>query len=166
MRKIATKLNKKVFISALFLIFAVGILGGCSSSEKTEAKNPTVKEISEKIGQAADISQMKEGSEAKLKKLFDISTEELDEFAFYMAPSNVKADEILIIKVKDSNNIDAIKDKIVKRADKQANTFKDYAPEEYNLLEKKVVKNEGNYILYVVSKDAEKISSAFDESFK
>jgi hypothetical protein len=165
--KVLTKnLNKKIIISTLLIILTMGILGGCGSSTKPEAKNPPVKEISEKIRQTADISQMKEGNEAKLKKLFDISTDELDGYVFYMAPSNVKADELLIMKLKDSNNINAIKDKIVKRSDKQAATFKDYAPDEYYLLQKKVIKTKDNYIIYVVSKDAEKISNAFDEAFK
>lgn len=161
----AKKLNKTI-ISTLLILITMIMLGGCGSQAKPEAKNPDVKDISQKIGQVTDLSKMKESNDAKLKKLFDISTEELDGFVFYMAPSNVKADEILIIKVKDSKNIDAIKDKMVKRADKQANTFKDYAPDEYYLLQKKIIKTKDNYILYVVSKDGEKVSSAFDESFK
>ena len=159
------KLYKKTIVSLLLFLLAIGILSGCSSLSKAETKNPTISEINEKIIQAVDISNLKAGNFVKLKDLYGISKGEIEEFIFYRALSNIKADEILIIKAKDSNNVNSIKDKILKRVDKKAVSFKDYIPDEYYLIEKKVIKVKKNYILFVISKDAEKITYAFDECF-
>ena len=160
------KLNKKTIVSIFLFILTMGFLSGCSSLSKAETKNPTVSEINEKIKQSVDISTLKAGNFVKLKNLYGISKGEIEEFVLYRAPSNIKADEIVIIKVKDSNHVNNVKEKILKRASKQAISFKDYIPDEYYLIEKKEIKVNKNYILFAISKDVEKISNAFDECFK
>lgn len=166
MKAVLKKVNKKIIASVFLIIVAMCALAGCGSSEKSTAKSPSAKDIRGKIKQAVDISQMKEGDAAKLKKLYDISSDEIEDFVFYMAPSNIKADEILVIKAKDANSISSIKDKISKRIEKQSTSFKDYLPDEYFIIQKNIVKTKDKYVIFVISKDAEKISNAFDESFK
>lgn len=154
---------KRLFTTVLIMALISVILSGCAG--KT-AKNPSVKEIDEKIKQTVDVSSMRQGDESKLKKLYDINADEVEEFVLYMAPSNIKADEITVIKVKDANNVSAIKDKIAARIQKQGESFKDYLPEEYYLIENHVLDCQGNYVILAVSKDAEKIHEAFNGFFK
>lgn len=151
--------NKKVF-AMLLLVLCLLWCWGCS---KEKMKNPAVKDIDSKVKQAVDLSSLKVADYPKLKKLYGISRAEIEDFVFYRAPSNIKADEIAIIKVKEPKYIAAVKEKILKRAEKQATSFRDYVPEEYFLIEKKIIRVKGNYILFAVSKDAEKIADVFDE---
>ncbi|WP_238455604.1 DUF4358 domain-containing protein [Desulfolucanica intricata] len=146
-------------------VFIVGVLSGCSALSKAGTKNPPVKEIEEKIKQAVDISNLKAGNYVKLKQLYGISRGEIEEFVLYRAPSNIKADEILLIKVKDASSVNGVKEKILKRAEKQAASFRDYLPEEYFLIEKKEILVKNNYILFAISKDAQKIANVFEECF-
>lgn len=157
------KNNLTIMFLASFIFFT---FIGCSIFNKQEIKNPSINEISEKIKQTTDMSNMKEGDSTKLKKLYDISPDDVEEFKLYTASSYLKADEIAIIKVKDSNNVPNIEDKISKRIEKQATSFKDYLPDEYFLVEKNVLKTNGNYILFIISKDSEKIEDVFDEFWK
>lgn len=157
---------KKIILLILSLIMAVGIFSGCGKTEKPQGKNPSVKDISEKIKASTDLSNMKVGDENKLKKIYDIGSDEVAEFALFTAPSNLKADEIAILKLKDEKSLSTIKAKIEKRIEAQSKAFKDYLPDEYFLIEKRVLKTKDNYILFVISKDVDKISSAFDECFK
>lgn len=156
----------KKSIIPLLLVFLISIITGCGSSQKNASKNPSVGDIEAKIKQVSDLSNMKKGDSSKLKKLYDINSDEIDSFILYTAPSNLKAEELAVIKVKDAKDIDNVKSKISKRVDKQTTSFKDYLPDEYYLIQKNIVKVNGNYICFIISKDAEKISSAFDESFK
>lgn len=158
--------NKNIFTAIILVILGLSILPGCSKNEKAAAKSPAVSEIIAQVKQGIDISDMKEGDSKKLKKLYGIDSSEVQEFSLYTAPSNLKADEFAIIKVKDSKNVDKIKDKISKRIEKQSQSFKDYLPDEYFLIEKNVLKTKDNYILFVVSKDAQKIEGVFDAFFK
>lgn len=148
----------------LLLVFAVGSLYGCSS--KKTAKNPSVDEIVSKVKSSTDISQMPEIDAEKLKMLYGIDAADLEGFKVYIAPSNIKADELAVIKVKDEKKVAEIKDKVAKRVENQSASFKDYLPEEYSLIQNHVLKTQGNYVFLTISKDAEKIETAFDEAFK
>lgn len=155
------KMNKQIFKSALIFILLIGTLAGCAVQ-----KTPTLSEIDAKIQQATNITEMKKGDAAKLRRFYGIKSGDVESFILYIAPSNIKADEIAVIKVKDIKDVDKIKGRVAQRIEKQSISFKDYLPDEYYLIEKNVLKVKGNYILFVVSKDAEKVSEAFDAAFK
>lgn len=163
MKTKSRKIRKLFILSLLTMICTVGVLSGCS---KEEAKNISVTEINKKIEENVDISEMRPGNMDKLKKLYNIKEDEVEEFILYTAPTNIKADELAIIKVKKSESIENIEANISKRVKQKGNTFKDYLPEEYYLIENHILSNKDNYIFFVISDKAEDIENAFNESFK
>ncbi|MEW9097033.1 MAG: DUF4358 domain-containing protein [Clostridiaceae bacterium] len=158
-------LFKNILLISLIVILPTGVLFGCSSKESS-TKNPSSKEIGEKISQAIDLSEMKEGDSKKLAKLYDIAEEDVEDFFLLTAPSNIKADELAIIKVKDEKKVDSIKEKVEKRVENQGTSFKDYLPEEYSLIENHILEVKDKYIFLSISKDSEKAKEIFYESFK
>ncbi len=158
-------LNKGILATTGIIIIIFILLTGCSSDNKAE-KEPSIDEIEKNISEAVDLSNMKKVDSHKLEKLYDIHSDELEDFLLYTADTNIKADEMLILKVADEKDISDIQDRISNRIEEQSNSFKDYLPDEYYLIEKHVLKSNGQYILFVISEDAEKIESIFDESFK
>lgn len=152
-----------ILIFTLLLAFLFGAIG-CGS--KKTASSVTLKQIDDKVKAVTDVSNMKVGDAAKLKKLYDIDASQVEDFVLYTAPINIKADEIAILKVKDSNEVQSIKDKISKRIEKQSESFKSYLPDEYSLVEKNVLKSKGKFVIFAVSKDSEKIESEFDKLVK
>ena len=156
---------KNIFYGAILSSIIILALTGCSS-KKTTRGVPTINDIDEKIIKTVDISNMNLGDEDRLKKLYDIDKDDLEDFLLYTPRANIQANEIAILKVKDTNKIDDIKDKISARVENQATNFKDYLPDEYFLIEKHVLKTKDNYILFIISEDTETIEDIFDESFK
>ena len=159
------KRYKNIFYKMILSSIIILILTSCSS-KKTIEKAPSISDIDEKIQETVDISNMNIGDSEKLEKLYDVDVEDLEDFVLYTPSTNIEANEIAILKVKDTNKIDDIKDKISTRVEKQATNFKDYLPDEYFLIEKHVLKTKDNYILFIISEDAETIEDIFDESFK
>lgn len=159
------KRYKNIFCKIILSSIIVLILTGCSS-KKTTGRAPSISDIDEKIKETVDISNMDIGDSKKLEKLYDVDVEDLEDFILYTPSTNIEANEIAILKVKDSNKIDDIKDKLMKRAEKQGDIFKDYLPDEYFLIEKYVLKAKDNYILFIISEDVETIEDIFDEFFK
>lgn len=155
------KLNKIAILSITFTIAAVSFTG-CSSSSN---KNPKVSSIVSSIRKDFKINTLKKSDAAKIKKDFGIDSSKIEDYAFYIAPSFLKTDQILIIKAKDSSDVDAMKDKISKALQKKEDIFKSYLPKEADLVHKNVLDTNGKYILSVVSKDSDKIESAFNKSF-
>ncbi|AFU17888.1 DUF4358 domain-containing protein [Bacillus toyonensis] len=157
--------NIKFVITIIVCTITLGALSGCFG-KKENVNNLSATEIGEKIKQVANLEEMKEGDSKKFQKLYNINTDEIESFVLYTAPTNIKADEIATIKVKDMKNVKNIKEKILSRIEKKSKSFKDYLPDEYFLIEKHVLKTKDNYILLAISKDADKIEKTFDKILK
>ncbi|WP_125154322.1 DUF4358 domain-containing protein [Clostridium rectalis] len=158
-------LTKTTLLTSLLVLFSLGIFIGCSS-KKSLPKKPSLKDITSKIIENSNMSNLKEADKSKIKKFYDIDSESLEEFSVYLPSSNILANELAVLKVKELSNVDKIKGKLEKRLEKQSTSFKDYLPDEYYLIQKHVLKTKDNYILFVISKDVEKIEEIFDKSFK
>ncbi|MDK3015828.1 DUF4358 domain-containing protein [Bacillus sp. RB3] len=157
--------NIKFVITIIVCTITLGSLSGCFG-KKNNVNSLSATEIGEKIKHVTNLEEMKEGDSKKLQKLYNINTDEVESFVLYTAPTNIKADEITVMKVKDVKNVEDIKKKISNRVEKQSKSFKDYLPDEYFLIEKHVLKTKDNYILFAISKDADKVEKIFDKLLK
>lgn len=156
----------KRFLSVL-LMFAIGMgmLAGCSGEGGT-SEELSAEKVGERIQQAVSFQDMKQRDLEKLQKLYQIEAEKVENFILYTASSNVKADELAVIKVKDASDTENVKEKIQQRIEAQTIKFKDYRPEEYFLIEKHILKTKGQFVLFAVSKEVDQIESVFDEALK
>lgn len=152
------------FFALLLFVLVISALVGCASEQSNI--NVSAAKIEDQMKQSVKLDNLKKGDAHKLKKLYDLGTEQVEDFLLFTAASNVKADEIVVIKVKDEKQIDSVKASITQRIDAQAVKFKDYRPDEYALLEKHVLKVKSRYILFAVSADAEQIEKAFDTALE
>ena len=50
--------------------------------------------------------------------------------------------------------------------ERQSSSFKDYSPDQYDLLENHTLEVKGKYLILIVSKDVDKITKAVNDSFK
>ncbi len=109
---------------------------------------------------------MEEGDIKSLRKLYYINKNQVEDFVSFVPKSNMNANEILVLKVKDEKDIPTIKSGIEERIKKQGESFKNYRPEEYNLIENAILEVEGNNIIFIISKDSSQIKKAIDSNFK
>jgi len=165
MRNKIKSFNIKSVITIFVCTITLVVLSGCSGKQETH-DNPSAIEIGKQIKQTTNIEEMKEGDHKKLQKLYNINADEVDSFVLFTAPTNIKANEIAVIKVKDMKNVDNMKEKISNRIEKISKSFKDYLPEEYFLIEKHVLKTKDSYILLAISKDSDEIEKTFDKAIK
>lgn len=156
-------------ICTIFLSIALvlSVLTGCSSNTDPAAvQQLTVEEIGKQIEQNVNISELKRRDLSKLEKWYSIEADSIEDFMLYTSTSNVKADELAIIKLKQQDELDAVKANIAERLDALKVKFKDYRPDEYFLVENHVLKIKGPFIMLAVSEQAEQIAQAFDEAFE
>lgn len=95
-----------------------------------------------------------------------LDKELLAEGLMYMPMFNTKADEIIVLKAKDSKGVDALKDSLQKELDAQIQTWEQYLPDQYELVKNNVLKNKGNYILYATYSNVDAVEKIFDEKVK
>lgn len=156
-------MRKHIENIAFYIALITVLITGCADAN---TNIPSTKEIWEEIGQVVDVSQMHVGDDRDLEELYGIGIEDIDEYVLYTAPSNLEADEIVIIKAKDTKDIEIIREKIAKRVETIGTSFKDYIPEEYHLVEKHIVDSKQNYVIFIVSEKADEIEEVFKNSFK
>ena len=106
------------------------------------------------------------GDEKTLKNLYYINKNDIEDFISYAPKSNMEVEEILVLKTKEGTDISEIKSKINKRLEKQGESFKNYRPEKYNIIENAVLEEEGQYLIFIVSENASAIKKIIKDNFK
>ena len=157
----------KKWMAVLLSAVLVLSLAGCNkSSGKKDAPpaNEIVQTIVDKIGED-NLPGMMEGNDEILTSFYGINSADLDSYGLRMASINVRADEFFVAKVK-SGKMDAVKEGIEKRKADLDNTWKQYLPDVYEIVKDSRVVENGDYILFVVSEQADTAETEFNSLTK
>ena len=106
------------------------------------------------------------GDSSKLRKLYYINKNEVEDFILYSPKSNMDANEILILKAKSEEDIDKLKVKVEGRIKKQSDSFKSYRPEEYDIISNRVLDIKGKHLILIISRESEEIEALINKDFK
>ncbi|WP_392486082.1 DUF4358 domain-containing protein [Haloimpatiens sp. FM7315] len=157
------KKNNLVSIILFSFVFISVLILGYSF---TEVKSPKISDIITNVKKNSDLSAMVKSDKFKLRKLYGINFNKLEDFIFYAPKTNMQANELLIMKVKNQDDIEYLKELVNARIEKQSSSFKNYAPDEYQILENHIFKIRGKYAILVISKNPDKIMTDINKSFK
>lgn len=127
----------------------------------------------------ADLSKVMADMKAKITntEMMDLSTEDLmpnygiepadvKQFAAYVDSTGTKGDEIILLEGKDADAAKRIKEKLVARYQQKEVEMKDYLPEEYAMLKKCSVTQDGNYVSMIVSPQYEELQQIYNAAIK
>lgn len=148
----------KYILILFLLVFIVGLLSG---GEISDAK---LKDVSEQVVKAYGAKGLSAADNRMVKRLYGINANDYEGVTLYVSDSNMKVEELLIVKLKDVSQADAVEAAIEGRLDKQLESFEGYGVEQSKLLKDHVLDVKGNYILYVVDKEAKTADKAFQKS--
>ena len=76
------------------------------------------------------------------------------------------AEEIAVFEAADQSSADAVKSACEDRKAKQTTSYADYKPSETSRLDKAIIKEDGNYVVYCVTDDTDKANEIIDKYFK
>lgn len=162
-----TNLNKHEKYKKYYLIeisIIIGLFIGLYPILKVKTANMPA--IESNLEENLNLDFVNVGDEKTLKNLYYINRNEIEDFISYAPKSNMEVEEILVLKVKKTTDISEIKSKISKRLEKQGESFKNYRPEKYNIIENAVLEEEGQYLIFIVSENASSIHKIIKNSFK
>lgn len=83
-----------------------------------KVRQANMDDIKTSIEKTANLEKMKIGDEKIIKKLYYINSNDIEDFISYVPNSNMEAEEVLVLKLKDEKKVSEIKAKIQKRIDK------------------------------------------------
>lgn len=179
-------------IMALTLIISLGACAPKPVQTPTPTPNPTVQPTPEQTPEASpepgempapDKSDLKdfylglvasellpEGMELTEKiadgfyeELFDI---ELIQRVIYLPTFNITATEIVVVELADSSDAEKVLEIIEKRHGDLDTLWKQYLPQQYELVKNAKTVQNGDFIMFVVAERAEEIETAFNDLFK
>lgn len=105
--------------------------------------------------------RMEESTSRFFKKYYGLNSEDFDGVLLYAPVSNMDAEEVLLVKCKTDEQAESLVEIIEERQQTKENTFAGYAPEQYDLCQNYILDQQGHYIIFIVSGDADIIDAAF-----
>lgn len=112
----------------------------------------------------ADMSKMQEGSNQMIRRLYGLDPAQFDGIRLYYPKTNMGAEEILLVKMKDTKDQETVQSAMESRKRTQMNNFNSYGTYQYAMLEKSVISIRGNYALFVSADNAAAIDQAFENA--
>ncbi len=169
------KKNVWALLMALFLILAllVGCAGGnggaAASPSPEESPSPTPSLTATEIWEAITTEVPEENilasamdlDEETLEALYGITADQLESYVCKVPMMNVHASEVFIAVVKDGE-MEAVQAGIESRLHSLDATWSTYLPDQYTLVQDARTVVSGNYILMVVSQEADAVEAAFN----
>ena len=113
----------------------------------------------------AKLEPMQEADNQMIKRLYGIDPSQYDGVMLYYPDTNMGAEEILLVKLKDVSQQEEVSKALDARVTTQKKSFEGYGADQTAMLEKAKTIVKGNYILYVSADDPEKVTDAFDKNY-
>lgn len=156
-------------IGSLILAIGVGIsvamtFAGCSfGSKDSDSNSLTAEEVLEKITKNIDEPNQMDIDSDFFTDNYGIDKSILKSYVVRVPMGNEYANECAVFEVKDKKDIEEVEEGIEKRSKILEDTWKNYIPEQYDLIKSGKIVTEGKYVLFVISENADKIEDNFEE---
>lgn len=121
--------------------------------------------MSEAVTASADLTSMQQADNQMIKRLYGLDPADYDGVLLYYPTTNMGAEELLLVKLKDTAQQETVSAAIEARLRTQKSSFDGYGVEQYAMLEKSVTELQGNYALLIVAADTEPVRQAFLGAF-
>lgn len=142
---------------AVLILISLGSLFGSnkwSDAELADVETAVVAEL--------DMSAMLKADNQMVKRLYGLDPASFEGCVLYYPNTNMMAEEVLILKLKDTAQQDSVRAAIEARVETQKTTFDGYGVEQYALLtDNCIIEVRGNYVLFVVNADCAAAQKAF-----
>ncbi len=116
----------------------------------------------EEITRAADVPEMLELKDDFLSAYLGLSPEDFKDGRFYICSNNLKADEIWLVELDSEEAAGQMLEKARERIEIKAQSYRNYLPEEYEIVTHGVAVSRGRFTALFISPDAEAMLAAFN----
>ena len=156
-------MKKSVFYEILrwaSVALALALIVYHSLQNRVSSADPAA--VTQAVAATVDTSAMQEADAQMVKRLYGINPADYESCTLYYPTTNMGADELLIVKLKDLSQQEALSAAVDARLQTQKTAFDGYGAEQFALLnDHAVIEPRGNYFLFVVSADSEAAAAAF-----
>lgn len=167
--------HMKKIISVMLVVMMMVSLVGCKKSEEVDVKTQDlIDSIGDKIAEDANLSSKEElawnevdllsENGSAILEMMNLDPNILEEAIYYESPMNVKADRIIIAKVKEEKDVNTVKlafDEVKKSHEAD---WKQYLPDQYQKVKEGQVFVKDKFVFYLVYDDVAGIKKIVDDA--
>ena len=118
--------------------------------------------VREAVTAQMDMTNLLEADNQMIRRLYGLDIAAYESCCLYYPATNMGAEELLIVKLSDPDQAEAVCASIDARLQTQKNTFDGYGVEQYDLLTNHaVVEVRGNFVLFAVGQTSDQVRQAF-----
>lgn len=167
MRKIHSRERRNgpdaIFITQMLLIGVLIFYVAVLLFRKEESDTPFAK-MKQAVEAALDGSEMKEADHKMFRRNYRLNANDYDGVMLWFREGTMEVDEVLVVKLKSEEQSDTVVEAIEARKDSRKESFQGYGASQTKLIEDSIIDVRGNYILFVIKEDAEKIDQVFQKA--
>ena len=153
-----------VAIGAIILIVVILVIVFMQKGEKNIQID--IEDLASKMAQSGSFEdKLEKVDDGVVLESYNFTSDEVEELVSYQG-SGASSEEIVILKVRDKNNLGSIKDKINIRLQDRKEAFESYLPKEVGKIENSAFLTKGNYVILCISNDNTKINELIDSYLK
>ena len=160
---IKIKLDKysiaEIICAVALLVFIIVLMVSNAGGTKKSAD-----EIAAPVIKVMDVSKMDKKSAAVTEKTFSFDRAKAEGIVYYTDDNVMNVSELLIVKLYDEADAEEVRAAVAKRVENQKNLFKNYAPDQYDLLKASIIEVSGNTVFYCTAKNADDVLKAFKKA--
>lgn len=124
----------------------------------------SIEEVSTPVCLVLTDGQMNKKTNADAIKTFGIDLDKTEGLVYYTNDSVMDVSEMLIVKLVSADDAQEFRTAIQNRVTDQENLYKNYAPDQYALLEDCIIKTSGNTVFYCTAKNADELYEAYKKA--
>jgi len=142
-------------VAALIAFITFLVLSRSGGTEKP------VGDVASPVLATLEKGQMTEQSNADAAKAFGFDLSKAEGLVYYENEDIMDVSELLIVKLNDAEDAEGFRTAEETYIANQKNLYKNYAPEQYALLEDSILDVSGNTLFYCTAKNADALYDAF-----
>ena len=158
-QRAAINIIKWALFATVMILFLVMLARNTSATSTADLNT-----IQASVTSAADKDKMKTGDNRMLRRLYGIDPELLEGMVLYYPSSNMGAEELLFVRVKEQSDVQAIKALIEERNASQIKSFEGYGAEQTQMLKEAVINEYGRDIIYAVGNQNKAAAEAYEKA--
>lgn len=148
----------KYAVSLLLVVFIVLLM------LFTGTGNNQFEDVKKTVDGALDKEELVEQPGSVMRRNFGLNAADYNGAVYYWSESNVSAAEVLLIRVRSTEQIREVTEAVESRVSSRKKVFEGYDGDQVQLLDDHVLSVRGTYVFYAVSPDAADYLSAFNGS--
>jgi len=122
--------------------------------------------VAANVTEAGDMSKVELQDDLSVKRTFGLNVNDYNQVVYYKAISSMDVDELFIVRTNDEGQIEEVIASINDRVEEQTGNFEGYGVDQTELLKNSVVYSLGDYVILIISPDADDMKDAFNNCFE